>query len=128
MSAKTNSLGDRFSQGTVDLNDLLIRVENDHALLCELIGIFKEEFPPLLLSLQESVVRGNINDVEESSHALKGILSGLSVTRAAELAGKLERRARAGEKLELTEILALLEAEVANLLPELDAYAREANP
>ena len=40
--------GDRLSQIGVNLPELLLRVENDHDLLCELIGIFKEEFPRLL--------------------------------------------------------------------------------
>jgi HPt (histidine-containing phosphotransfer) domain-containing protein len=128
MSARINDLGSRFSRGTVDLNDLLIRVENDHVLLGELICIFKEEFPRLLLALRESVARGNRENIQQCSHALRGILSGLSVTRAAELTGKLERRAHAGERLELTETLALLEAEVENLLPELDSCVREAKP
>lgn len=37
----------RSSQVAVNLTELLVRVDNDHDLLCELIGIFKEEFPRL---------------------------------------------------------------------------------
>jgi HPt (histidine-containing phosphotransfer) domain-containing protein len=121
MSAQDN----RFSQGTVDLEDLLIRVENDRVLLCELIGIFKEDFPPLLQSLRESMARGDIRNVEGSSHALKGILSGLSVSRAAALASRLEEMAHAGETLKLPDVLTLFELEVADLLPELDRYTEE---
>jgi hypothetical protein len=44
--------GDRSSHRTVNLDELLTRVENDHNLLCELIRMFKEDFPRLLKSLQ----------------------------------------------------------------------------
>jgi HPt (histidine-containing phosphotransfer) domain-containing protein len=116
---------DRPSHGKVNLDDLLTRVENDHVLLCELIVIFKEDFPPLLQSLRESITRGDIRNVEASSHALKGILSGLSVTRAAALASRLEEMAHAGETLKLPDALTHLELEVADLLPELDRYTEE---
>jgi|SRR5665213_1573820 len=116
---------DRSSQDAVDLPDLLARVDNDHALLCELIEIFKEEFPRAFQSLQQSVVREDIRSVEVTSHALKGMLSGLSVTRAAAIASQLEQMAREGTSSGLTDVLTLFEREVANLLPELDAYATE---
>jgi HPt (histidine-containing phosphotransfer) domain-containing protein len=117
---------DGSSQVAVNLPELLVRVDNDRDLLCELIGIFKDEFPRLLRFLQQFVVRGDMKNVEATSHALKGMLSGLSVTRATALAAGLEQIARAGERLELTNALALFENEVAGLLPELDGYAEEA--
>jgi hypothetical protein len=40
--------GDHSSQRAVNRDELLTRVENDHELLCELIAIFKEDFPRLL--------------------------------------------------------------------------------
>jgi HPt (histidine-containing phosphotransfer) domain-containing protein len=120
--------GDRSSQNAVDLPDLLLRVDNDHDLLCELIGMFKEEFPRVLQSLQQSVVREDIQNVEGTSHALKGMLSGLSVTRAATIASQLEQMGRDRKTSGMTETLALLEHEVANLLPELDAFTAQAKP
>jgi hypothetical protein len=39
---------DRSPDLYVDLPDLLRRVDTDHELLCELLRIFKEEFPCLL--------------------------------------------------------------------------------
>ena len=118
--------GDRSSEGTVNLGELLTRVENDHELLCELIGIFKEDFPRLLQSLQQSVAREDMKNVEATSHALKGMLSGLSVTQAAATASRLEEMGHEGKTSGLTDVLRLLESEVAQLLPELDAYTKEA--
>jgi HPt (histidine-containing phosphotransfer) domain-containing protein len=120
--------GDRSSHDAVDLPDLLERVDNDHNLLCELIGMFKEEFPLVMRSLKQSVVREDIKNVEVTSHALKGMLSGLSVTRAAVIASRLEQMGRDGKTSGMAEILTLLEHEVANLLPELDACTAKAKP
>jgi HPt (histidine-containing phosphotransfer) domain-containing protein len=112
----------------VNLNELLTRVENDHELLRELVDIFKKDLPFLLQSLQKSVAREDMKNVEATSHALKGMLSGLSVTQAAATASRLEQMGREGRTSELTDALALLESELADLLPELDAYASEVNP
>jgi HPt (histidine-containing phosphotransfer) domain-containing protein len=106
----------------VDLPDLLLRVDNDRDLLCELIGIFKEEFPRLLGALQKSVARADMKRVEALSHALKGMLSGLSVMRAAAIASRLEEMGREGKTPGLTDALTLFEREVADLIPELDGY------
>jgi HPt (histidine-containing phosphotransfer) domain-containing protein len=116
---------DRPTQVIVNLDELLMRVENDRVLLCELIGIFKEGFPRLLQSLQEAVARGDMKNVEATSHALKGMLAGLSVTRAAAIASQIEQIGRDGKTLELLDSLALLEREVADLFPELHGYTIE---
>ncbi len=119
---------DHRSHRAVNLSELLTRVENDHELLCELIGIFKKDLPCLLQSLQKSVTHEDMKNVEATSHALKGMLSGLSVTQAAATASRLEQMGREGRTSELTDALALLESELADLWPELDAYASEVNP
>jgi HPt (histidine-containing phosphotransfer) domain-containing protein len=118
-------MSDRSTEAAVNLPELLERVDNDRDLLCELIGIFKEEFPRLLQALQQSVAREDVKALESTSHALKGMLSGLSVTRGAAIAARLEQMGREGKTSELTENLALFEREVAELLPELDGYASE---
>ena len=116
------------SRGAVNLGELLTGVENDHELLCELIDIFKKDLPRLLQSLQKSVAREDMKNVEATSHALKGMLSGLSVTQAAATASRLEQMGREGRTSELADALTLLESELADLLPELDAYASKVNP
>ena len=107
----------------VNLPELLARVDHDLVFLSELVAIFKVEFPKLLRSLQESVVQENLASVETISHALKGMLSALSVTRSAAIAAQIEQLARAGETAGLAEELRLLECEVADLVPALEAGA-----
>ncbi len=117
---------DRTAHGAVDVADLLARVENDHELLRELIDLFKEDFPRLLQSLQQSIAREDMKNVQDTSHALKGMLSGLSVMQAAATASRLEQMGREGKTSGLTDALTLLESQVARLLPELEAYVKEA--
>ena len=114
------------SQVAVNLPELLTRVDNDRELMCELFGIFKHEFPPLLRQLQESVASGNTKRVETTSHALTGMLSGLSAMPAAKLAQRLEQIARAEETLGLADALKLFEQAVAPLLTEVDSYTAKA--
>jgi two-component system sensor histidine kinase/response regulator len=117
---------DRSSQVVLNLPELLVRVDNDRDLLRELIDIFKEEFPRLLLQLQEQVVRGDMKSVETTGHGLKGMLSGLSAMPAAAVAARLEQMGRAGEISGLSDAVTLLEREVERLLPKLDASIIEA--
>jgi HPt (histidine-containing phosphotransfer) domain-containing protein len=115
----------RSSQVSANLSELLVRVDNDRDLVRELIVIFKEQFPLLLRQLQESVALEDTNRVETASHALKGMLSCLSATRAAALAGRLEQMGREGKTSGLSDVLTLFEDEAEKLLPELDGYAAE---
>jgi HPt (histidine-containing phosphotransfer) domain-containing protein len=116
------------AQPAVNLPELLARVDNDRVFLSELIGIFKLEFPKLLRSLQQSVAQENLASVETISHALKGMLAALSVTRSAAIASQIEQLARAGETAGLAEELKRLESEVADLVPALEAGAAGAQP
>jgi len=119
--------GHRPSQDTVNRTELLARVD-DHEMLCELIVIFKEDFPQLLLSLQQAVAREDMKNVEAASHALKGMLRMLSVTQAAVTASRLEWMGREGKTPGMAGALTLLENQVADLLPELDTYTVKAKP
>lgn len=78
----------------VDVTDLLERVDQDMDLLRDMLDLFRQEFPKLLLLVQEAVNRGDSTQIQESAHTLKGMLAGLSFTRAAESALEIERLAR----------------------------------
>lgn len=118
-----------FSQGaSIDLQELLARVDNDRELLHDLLSIFKEDFPRHLHALQEAVAKEDCRQAATVSHTLKGMLSNLAVTRAAASAGQLEQLARGGDKQSLKEALAAFEREVHGLLPEMETYMAKAQP
>jgi len=111
---------------SVNLNELLGRVDNDRELLCELLSIFKQEFPGYLEGLQNAVARGDAAQVARISHTLKGMLASLAATKAAACITRLEQLARAEEVSSLRDALAAFEKEAQGLLPEMDSYLAEA--
>lgn len=113
---------------SVNLPELLARVDNDRELLRDLLSIFAEEFPRHLLALQEAVVREDAKQVATVSHTLKGMLLNLAVTKAAASAGQLEQQARSGGQSSLKEALAAFEQDVRGLLPEMETLMAEVQP
>jgi two-component system sensor histidine kinase/response regulator len=113
---------------SVNLPELLARVDNDRELLRDLLSIFSEEFPRHLLALQEAVAHEDAKQVAIVSHTLKGMLSNLAVTKAAASAGQLEQQARVGDQSSLKQAFAAFESDVQGLLPEMETYMAEAHP
>jgi HPt (histidine-containing phosphotransfer) domain-containing protein len=106
--------------------DLLDRVENDQELLRDLLAIFKQDSPRHLHCLKEAVLHLEMKQIQASSHTLKGMLSNLSMDRAADAAANLERMGSHGERAGLKDALTLLEQEVADLMPMVDSYLQGA--
>jgi CheY-like chemotaxis protein/HPt (histidine-containing phosphotransfer) domain-containing protein len=111
---------------SVNLPELLARVDNDRELLCDLISIFKEEFPGHLKSIRDAVARRDSAEIVNISHTLKGMLSNLAVPKAAAAAARLEQLGRSGETVSLPDALAAFEREVQGILPEMETYIVEA--
>jgi HPt (histidine-containing phosphotransfer) domain-containing protein len=116
---------DRSPDLSVDLPDLLRRVDTDRKLLCELLRLFKEDFPGLLQALQEAVVRGDMKGVEVTAHTIKGMLANVSFARAAASAACLQRMGQQCVTQGLPEELARLEQEASLALAELEAFCTE---
>jgi HPt (histidine-containing phosphotransfer) domain-containing protein len=110
---------------SVDIPELLTRVDNDRELLRELLRIIREEFPCLLQSLQEAVVRGDMKEMEVKAHTIKGMLANVSFARAAATAACLERMGRECVTQGLPEELARLEQEASLALAEIEAFCTE---
>jgi HPt (histidine-containing phosphotransfer) domain-containing protein len=110
----------------VNLAELLARVDNDRELLCDLLSIFKDEFPGHIKSLEDAVDRKDAAKVASVSHTLKGMLSNLAVPKAAASAARLERLARARETASFREAFASFQQDVHGLLPKMESYMVEA--
>jgi two-component system sensor histidine kinase/response regulator len=121
-----NDKSNRPTVPSVNLPELLARVDNDRELLCDLLSIFKKEFPGYLTSLRDAVARRHSTDIAGVSHTLKGMLSNLAASKAAAAAARLEQLARVGETASLQDALAVFEQEVQGLLPEMENYMAEA--
>jgi HPt (histidine-containing phosphotransfer) domain-containing protein len=113
------------SQPAVNLDELLARVDNDRELLRDLIVIFKSEFPGQMSALRLATSERDVTTTEKMSHTLKGMLLSLAATRAASAAGELEQLGRRKDGAALAGAFALLEEEVAQLLPALEVHLVE---
>jgi two-component system, sensor histidine kinase and response regulator len=109
----------------IDLAELLSRVENDRDLMRELLLIFEEEFPRRLQALHLAVDSSNSEKVVAEAHALKGMLSNLAASSAADAAARLEQLGRSREVSEFREACASFENISKELLLQLDAYMVE---
>jgi HPt (histidine-containing phosphotransfer) domain-containing protein len=114
------------SAPAINLPELLSRVENDRELLCDLLTIFKDEFPCHLKSLEDAVACRDAAETASVSHTLKGMLANLSVTKAAASAARLEQLARRGETASFQEAFNVLAQDVHGLLPVMESYLAEA--
>jgi HPt (histidine-containing phosphotransfer) domain-containing protein len=119
---------DPDSEAILNLSELLMRVDNDRELLRELIDIGKVEIPRYLGELHAAVAQVDMKNVAMSAHALKGMLSHLAATRAADAAGHLEQLGRSGDATTLSSAVALFESEIASLMPELEACMTNTRP
>src|SRR2546428_1678804 len=110
---------------TVDLAELLARVENDRELMRDLLLIFKEEFPRHLQALRLAVDSLDGEKVAAEAHTLKGMLSNLAAGPVADAAARLEQLGRSREVSEFREACASFESISKELLLQLDAYMVE---
>ncbi len=110
----------------VNLQELLARVENDWDLIRELSAIFKEDFPRYAETLRQAIELKNLAQAADAAHALKGMLSNLAASRAAEIASEIEQLARAGGAPDFSGQLARFKSETDGLLEELEGLLTEA--
>jgi len=112
---------DRSPDLSLDLPDLFTRVDNGREPLRDLLRIFKTEFPCLLQSLQEVVVRGDMKGVKVKARTIKGMLPNVSFAWVAASAACLERLGLQFVTQGLPDELAGLEQEASLPLAELEA-------
>jgi two-component system sensor histidine kinase/response regulator len=109
----------------IDLPELLARVENDRELICELLQIFKDEFPRRLQVLHQAVDSLDGEKVAAEAHSLKGMLSNLAAGPAASAAARLEQLGRNRAVSEFPEAFDALESISKELLLQLDTNMTE---
>jgi HPt (histidine-containing phosphotransfer) domain-containing protein len=112
----------------VDMTELNARVDNDRELLVELLTLFQTEFPRLHEALHAAIDSGNLNQVEEIAHTLKGMLANLAIKLPSQLAAGVEFAARAGDAQEVQKAVARFDREEAGLLAAVEAFIAGRNP
>ena len=119
-------LGSPASQQMLNLDEALNRVDGDRELLREMAGVFLEEYPLLLVTMQDALSHGNAQTLTYAVHTLKGSVANFAATNAFEAALRLEKIGRQGNLVQAKSALAELEAELARLAPLLTTLKMEA--
>jgi HPt (histidine-containing phosphotransfer) domain-containing protein len=111
--------------GSVDIAQLLDRIDDDRALLAELTDIFRTDYPRQLQLAQEAIDANDTVELQRVGHMLKGALSNLSATRGSELAGNLEQIRSMQEIASSQAILNELTVELRTVVQTLDSLCPE---
>ena len=92
-----NGNGAAIANGSIDVTQLLDRIDDDRALLAELVSIFRREYPENLKEAERAIKRHDADGLQRVGHTLKGALGNLAATEASQIAAELEALGRSGE-------------------------------
>lgn len=110
-----------------DPQSLWDRVDGDMNLLRELVAVFAEEAPRMLVKIEEAIRRGSPVELEKASHKLKGSVLQFSARVAAADALALEEAGRRGSVAGVEPLLEKLRHEIEILQAALNSMiARDA--
>lgn len=96
-----------------DTGTLLGYLSGDVALAWKLIGLFQKNSMADSRRLKDLIVQGDVQGVIETSHRLKGAAIYVSADRVRDIAGELEEIARDGNLDRASQVLQVLERELA---------------
>ena len=85
-----------MNEDSIDLPDVLERVQDDKQLLLELFDIFQEDFLKKRQMLGQAVAAGDIVKIREVAHAIKGSSGNLSAKPMYATCLQLEHLAKSG--------------------------------
>ena len=112
-----------------DPESLWNRVDRDIDLLRELVEVFAEEAPKMLMRIEEAIGRGAAPELEKASHKLKGSVLQFSASAAAATALELEEKGRLGSVAGSEPLLKKLRHEVGSLQKVLNSMVcRDTTP
>jgi two-component system, sensor histidine kinase and response regulator len=107
----------------VNLTELMDRVENDEELLTELLTLFQADLPENRAALQTAVDKGDLRQIEQAAHRLKGMLANLSAKHGAAQAAEIESTARAGNAQKVRELVSAFDHWIMAFSAALDSLA-----
>jgi len=110
---------------SVNVQELLERVDGDRGFVAELAEVFREDYPRQMNAAREGAAAGDAEKVRRAAHALKGALSNLAAPRACEFALALETMGRSGDLSGAALTLTQLEDELPRVEKKLQSICPE---
>ena len=106
---------------SVDVEQLLDRLDDDRALLGELVELFRDDYPNHLNKSQRAIDGNDAAALERAAHTIKGALGNLSAKRASALALELEMMGKTGDMRKAQGTLDQLTDEIGSVVTALEA-------
>jgi two-component system, sensor histidine kinase and response regulator len=103
----TNKIkAEKNKNGIFDRVSLLNRVGGDEEFLIELIGLFLQEAPKLLLSIQSAIDKDDRILLHRGAHTMKGSAGNISANELQQIALELEKISKEGKMTSINELFA----------------------
>lgn len=99
----------------LDIDALKSMVDNIPDLISELIRLYLENLPQLMMQIKQGVSDKDCRLIEQSAHALKGMSFNVSAKRIANTASALEKTARSNQAEAAEQIYTMLEKNAEEL-------------
>ncbi len=109
----------------IDVDLLLTNVDGDEELASFMVNMVLRDVPDMMQTLRDAMAAGDLPEVSNLAHSLKGAVAVFQTTRTQEAAQALHLSARDGEPEQARSGLAALEAEMASLTQKLRALCEE---
>jgi CheY-like chemotaxis protein len=107
---------------TVDWRQAFETVGGDRRLLMDLINVFLEEHPKMMLDIQDAATNHDLKVLKRSAHGLKGALNYLGARQAADLAIQLEESNAVSSAGDLQRLVRELQIAIHDLTLELEKF------
>lgn len=104
-----------------NLTEALERVEGDMDLLKEMIDLFLEEYPRMVVAIEHALTTSDAQALQNAAHTLKGAVSNFSAYGAAEASFTLEKMGRQHDLANPETALSTLTHELVRLSSALEA-------
>lgn len=104
-----------MSEETLDLKEVMERVQDDKELLLELFDIFITDYSEKRMLLEKAVAANDVNQVVGIGHSLKGASGNISAKLMRATFATLENMGKSGSLANAQETLALLDQQFGDL-------------
>jgi CheY-like chemotaxis protein len=101
----------------------LKHLDNDKELLVDMILLFREEMPEMISKLKTTENQGDLLELSNVAHAIKGSVGHFCSDAIIQIAASLEHSARNGEAVDYPSMIDGLISEVGHLMASLGHYA-----
>ena len=112
---------------SIDLQEVLERVQEDRELLLELFQIFEEDFNARRAKLQELIKSGDAGAVRDLTHSMKGAAGNISAKAIHETCSRMEQLSGSGDLKGVQALIAGLDEQFQQALEFINKFRKEAH-